>query len=48
MSKEKRGLFFIVPYKSQIVKVEGVLELQNYHLATIILKVGLARFMRGC
>ena len=48
MSKEKGGLFVIVPYKSQTVKVEGVLELQNYHLATIILKGGLARYMGGC
>ena len=32
----------------QLINVKRIMELENYHLATIILKGGLARYMRGC
>lgn len=41
MNKEKGGLFFIA--KCQIIKVEGLMELDNCHLGTIMIKVGLGK-----
>lgn len=41
MNKEIGGFFFITKY--QMIKVEGVLELENHHFAAIMIKVGLGK-----